>query len=291
MFIRRLLFASLFLILAGELHAQIEVDLNMKRRLYVLYEPIIANVTVVNQTGKDITLVDAGSNNWFSFQITTDAGQVVPPVGGVYHLEPLTIRAGETVKRTVNLTELYSIRNFGLHRIRASIYYDAMGRYFSSGYANIELTEGRTFWEKTVGVPEGLEGAGGLRKVTLLTFRQPLHNVLYARITDPDEGIVFCMYELGRVLQSDTPQAMLDADNNLHILQLVGPKTYLYSSIGINGEWRGNKNYTTTRYRPRLKQTTAGAVGVAGGQMEIPPDPAEPAGPQLSDRPPGMPTE
>ncbi len=288
---RRFLFALVFLFLAAELRAQIEVELSMKRRLYVLYEPIIANVTVLNQTGRDITLSDADSNNWFSFQIVTDDNRVIPPVGGTYRLEPLTIRAGESVKRTVNLTELYSIRNFGLHRIRASIYYDGMSRFFSSGYENIEITEGRTYWEKIVGVPEGLEGAGQLRKITLLSFRQPKHNVLYARVTDPDEGVVFCMFELGRVLSFDIPQALLDADNNLHVLQLVGPKTFLYSSVGVNGEWRGHQTYTTTRYRPRLKQTASGVVGVIGGQVEAAPDPDATPGPKLSDRPEGLPEE
>ena len=86
----------------------------MKRRLFMINEPVLATVAITNQAGRDIMLADtAEGGQWFSFQITSSEGRLVPPRNANYELEPLQLRAGETVKRTVNLNELYSLGDFG----------------------------------------------------------------------------------------------------------------------------------------------------------------------------------
>lgn len=286
----RILVPIFLVLLAAETHAQIQVTLSMKRRLHIIYEPIIATVSVTNLAGRDIVLRDSGANNWFSFQVETGEGLVVPAVNPNYSLEPFPIKAGETVRRTVNLTELYQVHNFGMFRVRASIYWDDAGRYFSSGKETIEITDGKVIWEKTVGVPEGQEGAGQLRNMTLLKHRLPKENMLYARVIDRDQGVVFCTYALGRILQTGDPAAMLDVQNDLHVLQIIGPKTYLYSRVGVNGEWKGHTTFTATKSRPALRLNSGGEVTVVGGQREATPvDVESPDVPKISDRPPGMP--
>lgn len=287
--IRLFLPAMLMILLAGQIHAQITVGLSIKRRLFVIYEPIVATVTVTNLAGRDITLKDSGANNWFSFQIETEDGRVVAPVNPNYSLEPLEIPAGQTIRRSVNLTELYQVHNFGLFRVRASVFWDDVNRYFSSPRENIEVTEGRTIWEKTVGVPEGVPGAGEFRTITLLKHRQPKENMLYARIVDRDNGYVLCMYPLGRILREGEPDAMLDRGNDLHVLHIVGPKTYLYSRVGVNGEWKGHTTFSSTKTRPVLRMTESGEVAVLGGRRDVPMDMKSPEVPKISDRPPGMP--
>src|SRR4051794_24571003 len=91
-------------------HAQITVNLEIKRRMFIVNEPVIANVTIVNNTGHDIMLSDTQEGGqWFSFQIVTNEGRLVAARNPNYELQPLPMKAGEAVKRTVNLTDLYEI--------------------------------------------------------------------------------------------------------------------------------------------------------------------------------------
>jgi hypothetical protein len=291
MFRRCLVWFTVLLALAPVLHAQIEVSLKISRRLFMAYEPIVATVTITNLAGRDILLQDAEGQKWFGFSITNSEESPVPPRDMNYQVSPLSVPAGQSVKRKVNLNELYPVNDFGLYRVRASIYFADMHKYFSSTPAGVEISEGKVVWRQVVGVPEGQEGAGSNRVITLLTFRQLKDNELYARIEDPDAGIMFCTHPIGRVLVEEAPQVVLDDQNQVHVLQLVGPKTYTYTRIGLNGEVMEQTSYNQLKSKPHLKKIANGNVAVAGGQLEEPI--AAEAGtakvPKLSDRPPGLP--
>lgn len=279
----------LFLMLSLQLQAQIQVGLRISRRLYMTYEPVVATISVTNLTGRDITLQDADGEKWFSFQIRTGDGRLVPPRDPNYQLADLTIPAGQTLKRSVDLTALYPISDFGLFRVRTAVYFADSKKYFSSDYCNIEISEGKLVWEQVVGVPQNMDGAGGSRTISLLTFRQPKNNMLYVRVADHDAGIIYTTCPIGRLLVQNEPQVMLDQSNQLHVLQLCGPKSYAYSQIGINGEWLGQTVFNEIKSRPHLVKSESGDVRVAGGSEQKDLPPGAPPIPKLSERPPGMP--
>lgn len=289
---RRLFLLLVLLFAAGEqLHAQIKVDMSIGRRLYIVYEPIVVTVSITNLSGHDLTLQDADGQKWFGFEISTDNDRIVPPSDLKYEVAPLRIEAGQTVKRNLNLASLYPVQEFGLYHVKASVYLAEMQRYFSSQIGSFEITEGRLIWQQTVGVPAGAQGAGGYRTLSLLTFRREKDNMLYVRVEDKDGGIVYLTSPVGRVLFSVDPQIELDKSNQLHVLQMIGAKSYLYTRVGLNGEWFGQVAYNAVNSKPVLKRQADGAVAVAGGQIDLPvtQPPGAPGAPKLSDRPPGLP--
>lgn len=290
---RFILLFVLFFAFGQQLQAQIKVDMRIGRRLYITYEPVIVTVAVTNLSGHDVTLQDADTQKWFSFQITTGDDRIIPPMDLNYQLTPLRIGAGETVKRTVNLASLYAVQEFGLYHLKASIYLSEMQKYFSSPMTSFEITDGKLVWQQTVGVPAGEQGAGSYRSISLLTHRREKENMLYVRVEDKDAGIVYVTSPIGRVLFSYDPQVELDRANQLHVLQLVGAKTYLYTKIGLNGEWIGQVTYNAVTSRPVLKKRPDGSVAVVGGLLDVPvsPSPGAPGVPKLSDRPPGLPKQ
>lgn len=268
--------------------------MKLPRRLYVAYEPIIATVSVTNLTGRDVMLDEIDGQKWFSFQIETGEERLVPPRNPNYELAPLMIPSGQTVKRNVDLIPLYPVTDYGLYRVKASVYLPDLHRYFSSALTTFQVSEGKTLWQQTVGVPEGQPGAGEYRTFSLLSFRQPKDNMLYVRVADRDGSVIFMTQPLGRLVDAGQPQVNLDTKNRLHVLQIVGPKTYAYSRIGVNGEWFGQVMYSEVNSRPSLKRLASGEVGVAGGQMDVPRAEAVNgmlATPKLSDRPAGMPSQ
>ena len=270
--------------------AQLQVDIKLKRALYISYEPILITVSLTNLSGNPLPLSDANGNHWFGFQIETLDGRPIAPRSLGYTNEPLVLQSGQKLSRTVNLTPLFPIGEYGGYRIRAAIYAATLKRYFNSPPLNIEITDGRPIFQETVGVPEGMPGAGETRNITVLTHRLPNSTQLYVRIENTKGGTVFCTHRLGRLVSYGTPEILLDKKNQIHVLQNVAPKAFLYSHIGLNGEVLGRKTYSQIVKRPILRESPDGTIQVIGAQ-EINPiaEAAKPPVPSLSDRPVPLP--
>ena len=102
-----LIFLLLLVAMGQQLHARIRVQMHIPRRLYVVYEPLLVTVAITNLSGHDVTLNDDGSQKWFSFQVNTGDGRIVPPTDLDYHLQPLTIPAGETNNGLISISLIH----------------------------------------------------------------------------------------------------------------------------------------------------------------------------------------
>lgn len=290
--LRLLLLLACGLAAASSARAQITVGVSIKERFHLLHEPVVATATVTNLTGRDITLSDTGQYQWFAFRITTTDDRIVTPRDLRYKVPPLTVKSGETVKRSVDLQELYNLGEYGTYRIQANIYFDGMDKFFSSRPTHVEITEGRTVWQKTAGIPEGQPGAGQMRVFSLLAHQRGNVNTLYVRIKDQDDGAIYCTFPIGRLLDGVPPQAEFDSANNLYVLQLIGNRAYALTKITPNGQFAGQTNYAAPKTRPMLRRTADGALEIVGGKREaaaLAQNPAAPV-PKLSDRPAGLPS-
>ncbi len=185
----------------------------------------------------------------------------------------------------------YPVTDYGVYHVRALIYSADLDKYFSSGVSGIEVSEGTSIWQQTVGIPDGQKNAGQYRTYSLLSFRQPRDNMLYVRIEDENAGLVYGTFPLGRLINGYEPEEQVDSLSELHILQMIAPKEYLYTRLGPNAEMLGQEDYTDLKTRPHLKRTADGDVAISGG-VEVLPATAQvmAPGPKLSDRPAGMPS-
>ena len=271
-------------------HTQGDVYVSVPRHSYILYEPIPVTVTITNNAGRDLTFEDAAGKQWLNMEITTSDGQMLSPYDTDYKLHPLHIAAGETLQRSIDLTPIFPIREMGTHRLRANVYLADLDRFFYSHYASFDLTDGKTIWEKTVGVP----GSEDLRQVSLLTHELPNRLLLYARIRELDGNTVYTTQSLGRIMISGRdPLEMLDSHNNLHVLQESQPGAFLYTCVGLDGERLVQQAYSKTSTKaPILVKLPNGNVEVRGGQVQVAVAKAvgAPPQPKLSDRPTALPT-
>ena len=270
--------------------AQVRVDISFKRRLYVLYEPIIAVVTIRNLSGQPLLLENSDHRRWFGFNIETADGRIIPPINPDYELQPAAIGPGENLSRAVNLTPLFPLRDFGLYRVKATVYASSFGRYFSSPPLPIEITEGRAIWQEVVGVP-GADGRPELRTITLLSHKLSRTTRLYARIEDKENGKVYAMRQLGPFLTFGRPEVMLDVRNEIHILQNSAPKQFLYTHLGLQGEVLAQQAYLESGSRPALAKQEGGSVAVVGGKAYTPGEEAaaEATADKVGDRPVPLP--
>lgn len=291
--LRLFLGAILFFTAAASSFAQFRVDLEFKRPIYIRYEPIIATITVNNLSGREAELSDDSFHRWLSFEIETADGRIISPKESDYRLQPMIIGPGETIARSINLTPLYPMGEFGSYRVRASIFVRENNRYYSSPLRTIDITEGRLMWQQVVGVPDNEPGAGGTRRVSVLAHRLPKSTQLYLRIEDPDRGLIFCTHQLGKYITFGKPQVELDVNNQIHVLQNAAPKTFIYSHISLRGEILDRQVFTETATRPLLARQTDGSVKVIGGDVQMPGDPTQTGSgfsiPKAGDRPVPLP--
>lgn len=267
-----LFFAAGALLLAGvgeQAAAQVRVDIAFKRKLYVMYEPLVATVTINNMSGRPLLLEDTDAAPWFGFTIEAGDGRIVPPIHPNYSLEPAAVGPGEKLTRAVNLTPLYPLQEFGLYRVKATVYVGAFEKFFSSPPLAVEITDGRPIWQEVVGVP-GKGGQPELRTITLLAHKLSRSTRLYIRIEDRERGRVYATHQLGQFLTFGQPQVMLDVDNQVHILQNSSPKQFLYTQVGLGGEIIAQQAYREAGSRPVLVKKEGGRVAVAGGRPFTP---------------------
>jgi len=290
-FVPRFLLAVFLLVAAAGLAtAQVNITIGFKRKLYVVYEPILATVTIDNLSGRPLLLENNGRQRWFGFTIEAADGRLIPPNNPDYELSPAAIAPGEKLSRTVNLTPLFPLQEFGAYRIKATVYAESFGRYFSSAPLPIEITEGHQIWQEVVGVP-GNEGKPELRTITLLSHKLSRSTRLYARIEDKDNGKIYAMHQLGPYLTFGQPDVMLDARNEVHILQNSAPKEFVYTHLGLQGEVLAQQAYLEAGSRPSLVKGSTGEVKVVGGRPYTPGEQQveEQVADKVGDRPVPMP--
>ena len=279
-------------VLAATAHAQVQVELKFKRLQYVAHEPIMAEVKITNLAGRDIELRNANGERWFGFEVTT--GEDGRHLGSA-QLDPeppLRIETGTTVTRKVNLTPIFPVHDLGPYHVRANVFFADLNKFFYSQAKVFHVGDARPIWQRTVGVPDGVAGAGGTRTYSLLSNRFPDHTKLYVRVEDKDTGAVYSTYPIGRAISYDEPQVELDRANQLHVLHCAAPRTWAYSRVGLNGELIARSTIMETKTRPRLRRAEDGAVAIRGGMLEAPASrsPQSPAS-KLSARPPATPDD
>lgn len=278
-------------VLPASLHAQILVDLSIKRVLYIAYEPLLATVRITNLSGNPLLLADVEGKKWFGFQVETLDGRPIPPSNPDYEIDPIKVGPGESITRTINLVQLYPITDFGSYRIRASVYSAELSNYFSSPPLSVEITEGRLLWQQTVGVPATGGIKGGNRTISLLSHRLTERTDLYLRIEDKEAGIVYCTHRLGDYISYGKPDIMLDASNTIHVLQNNIPHEFIYTKVGLDGKILDQLSYNAPKTRPQLKRFDDGTISVVGGTLFDPKATPTPGViPNLSDRPVPLPT-
>jgi hypothetical protein len=187
---------------------------------------------------------------------------------------------------------LYPVTDYGVYHVRALVYWSGLDKYFPSQTIPIEVSEGTSLWQQSVGIPDGQQNAGQYRAYSLLTFRQPKANMLYVRIEDQNAGLVYATLPLGPLVNGYDPEVQVDALSQLHILQMIAPKEYLYTRLGPNAEMLGQQDYTDLKTAPHLRRTADGDITIGGGMEVLPESPQQQqgeVGPKLSDRPPGLP--
>ena len=274
--------------------AQINAELIFQRTTFLVDEHAVATLRLTNMAGRDLTLGEESPDvPWCQVQVSAVRGETPIPRKNGPLFPPLSIKAGETISRTVDVTDVYEMNLPGQYRIKASLSVGRGRNQIVTAPVYINTDPGKTTWSTTVGVPEGKQAGGDTRTFSLIQLQRKEGIFLYAKLEGKDAGWRYPPYLLGRMLSAMQPQAQIDRDNNLYVLHAADDESYMLTQIDVSSGQSGQAVYrskTPRAGRPSLQRNPDGKLVISGGfrvnNAEL--APPKPERSKLSDRPAGF---
>lgn len=248
--------------------AQVSVNLTIPQESVLLYEPLLAEISLRNLSGQAIRLGEDPERPWLSFLVTDAAGRVVSALEDVGGREQILLRPGATIRRSIDLLPLYDIRAPGTYRVRAMV--EAGATRTQSAPGRMIILAGNTVWSQTVGLPAAEGKDAATRSYALIVKHGGPHQRLYCRIADDEAGLIHGMLPLGTFVPMGEPQASTDRNGHLHVLFRSGSRAFQYREINPQGEFGEQAGYSNLQSDPELVMYANGVIRVRGGEQIYP---------------------
>ncbi|MEO0018801.1 MAG: hypothetical protein RLZZ522_2084 [Verrucomicrobiota bacterium] len=270
------------LVLTGGASAQLATSMQLSKREYVAGESVIANVTITNHAGRDITFQGILQRPWLDFVITNNRGESATSTGrGVFGA--MTIRAGETRTRQVDLATTFQLFDPGNYSASATIRMPGEGGETTvTNRVLFTVSPGRAYWSQKVGV------ADRVREFRILNFSGDQKANLYAQVVDGRTGLPLRTFSLGEALLLRKPSVTVDNKQRMHVLFLSTPSQWVHCQVDTDGRVVNRQIHQRgPQGDPSLATAPNGQVGVVNSILY---DPKAAAARQakfrkLSDRP------
>ncbi|MEM9079811.1 MAG: hypothetical protein AAGC74_03860 [Verrucomicrobiota bacterium] len=242
-----------------DLHAQLNVDLQVSRRQFIAHEAIPVSVRLTNRAGKELFLHGDGRRPWLDFVVVDKRGTPMRPLGGVLNFQAAKVPVGRSVAKNIDLASVFALESYGNYTVYAVVTLPT-GESFQSARNSFTVTKGRTIYEQRVGLGKKA------RDYRLITFAPANKSYLYFQAELVDQGRVAITYPIGEILVFRKPQATVDKAGDLHALYLAAPDRYMHIRIDSQGRLAEKKIYKRGAVGdPRLVAFADGEVQVAGG--------------------------
>jgi|AntRauTorckE6833_2_1112554.scaffolds.fasta_scaffold03625_8 hypothetical protein len=220
---------------APVLEAQLATSIALNKRNYIAGESVIAEVTITNHSGQNLTLASTRQLPWLSFLVTNSRGNPVP-TSQLNTFGVLEIEAGQSLAKRVDLTQYFILNSQGNYAVTAVIR-DPRGSINGASTNRIlfNLNPGRTYWTQKIGV-ENEAGALETREMKLITFSNGQKNQLFAQVVDGRTGVPMSTFSLGDALMLRKPKVTLDGNRRMHVMFLATPTIWVHCQVDTNGK-------------------------------------------------------
>ena len=227
---RFLLFA---LASTGVVSAQLSATLSIPKTQYVAGEPVVVVVTVTNHAGQILTFSGDARTPWLDFIVKDRHGESVTPKGRSA-FGKMTIRAGESLSREVNLAQSFQLSEPGNFSVSALVHMpgDANGGA-TSNRVLFNQSPGSPYWTQKVGIPGK---PGQTREFRLLNFSGDEKSQIYAQVVDNRTGNNVRTFLLGDVLMLRNPLVTVDRLQRMHVLFLATPTMWVHCQVDSDGK-------------------------------------------------------
>ena len=225
----------LFLALAstGLVNAPLSATLSIPKTQYLAGEPVVVVVTVTNHAGQILTFSGDPRTPWLEFIVKDRHGESVTFKGRSV-FGKMTIRAGESLSREVDLAQSFQLSEPGNFSVGALVHMpgNANGGA-STNRVLFNQSPGSPYWKQKVGIPGK---PGQTREFRILNFSGDERSHIYAQVTDNTTGNNVRTFLLGDVLMLRKPLATVDRLQRMHVLFLATPTMWVHCQIDSDGK-------------------------------------------------------
>ncbi len=259
----RMLLVLLVLAPFGLARGQVTVGLDFEKGFYLADETMMARVRITNFLGR--SLVFGQDNNWLQFSVEKRDGFLaerrgVPPVAGKFEI-PNASRG----TRRVNLAPYYKMKVPGQYWVIATVFCQELGEFLQSPSVEINIIRATTLWQREFGVAAAGDGDYEVRKYVLIRALNNNRLELYVRVASRDDAQVYGVFPVGNLVSFGAPEAQVDRQSRLHLLQQYGARSFRYLVVIPDGKLIIRRRYDYTQSRPRLVADGEHRIAVVGG--------------------------
>lgn len=218
---------------AGLANAQLSASLSLPKRQYVAGEPVVAVVTITNHAGQVLTFAGDARTPWLDFIVKDGHGEIVTARGSSV-FGKMTIRAGESLSREVDLSQSFQLTEPGNYSVGALVHMPGdVGEGASTNRVLFSQSPGAPYWTQKVGIP----GKPGVtREFRILNFSGDEKSQIYAQVIDNRTGQNVRTFLLGDVLMLRKPLATVDRLQHMHVLFLATPTMWVHCQVDTDGK-------------------------------------------------------
>lgn len=250
--------------------AQIGMDLMLNRAVFMQYEPVLACVTLRNDTGRALVFGDDPRLQGFIlFRITDSNGKIVPKrADAEIDTKGFIIGPGQTRSLVIPVSRYYNLDRIGRYRIYAYISHSMLSSDYKTQDMDFSVETGAAVWKRTVGVPD-LGGDSGVdtaeeRTYVVRSLQDGSEKHLYLVVEN--ETHVFGVMRIGKMFGSEPLKCDIDMLSRIHILIPISSRVFHYLAFSLNGGNIADSYYRTTDTIPSLlRDPKTGRVFVMGG--------------------------
>ncbi|MDB4665088.1 hypothetical protein OAE97_01950 [Verrucomicrobia bacterium] len=263
---RTVLFFSLGLVGVLGLQAQVDISLQFKKEFYLAHESLLAEVVIINFSGKTLTF--GQDRHWLQFIVEPRNGSFIERNGDLDTMEVFQIPNASKGIRRVHLVPTYKIEMPGSYKITAFVNFPELGMQKATPPVEIVVLSSTVVWKREIGlVRDEQDPAGGIdvRRYSLMRAVNRNKIDLYVKVTDKFEGEVFGIYSLGNIVSFGEPEKQVGRHSNLHVLMQNGARSFRYSIVKPDGKILLRQRWDYSNTRPRLGMDSDGLMEVKGG--------------------------
>lgn len=213
-------------ILAPPAFAQLQFGGKFAHNRYVQFEPVIAELTVVNKTGKTLLIGETGGETFIRFEIRDAGGAYIQPRPEQTQVTML-VGAGQTATASVNVRDYYRLDKPGAYTIVPMLV--TASRTYLAPKAFLDVVSG------VVAAEMDLDVDGSTRHYSLLMCSRDRHDDLFLRIDDPEKGFCYGVQALGNVLRFQPPHMEVDEEDRLHVIHQAHPAYLTHHVFSLDG--------------------------------------------------------
>lgn len=210
--------------------AQMDVDLRLGETVYILGEPIRADVRIVNRGTLPFIISSASPafrQNGFFFDVLDREREPLVPVHPRTPLIPeLLLPPGETKAAAFELDEWYPMYKTGRYLITAMAHRE--DHRYASGQRAIDIVPGL---EMKSAIQLFADRPNEQRKLALVYWVRRQAEYLFLRVTDSPGDRVWTTLELGRLLRTTAPTIDVTPDGEIVIVHRATRDVFLRSRV------------------------------------------------------------